>query len=91
MAITFISREQELEFLERLWGKERLPLHPTKIGRWWRKKESDLLALDERNKKALFVEVKWRDLREREAKGILKDLRRKAGLVGLDGWGKTMG
>jgi len=57
----------------------------TKLGRWWRKgEEVDLIALNEREKKALFVEVKWKDLSEREARGILKDLERKAELVGLE-------
>ncbi|AEK72337.1 DEXX-box atpase [Thermococcus sp. 4557] len=80
------------EFLIELDRGGRLPLHPTKIGRWWRKNEEiDLLALDERNKKALFVEVKWKDLREREAGGILKDVKRKAGLVGLNGWEENYG
>jgi len=41
-----------------------------------------LLALNEREKKALVVEVKWKDLSEREARGILKSLERKSELVG---------
>ncbi|WP_297091240.1 ATP-binding protein [Thermococcus sp.] len=80
------------EFLIELYRGRKLPLHPTKIGRWWRKNEEiDLLALDERNKKALFVEVKWKNLKEREAGGILKNLEKKAGLVGLDGWEENYG
>ncbi len=64
----------------------------TKLGRWWhRGEEIDLVALDERERKALFVEVKWRSLSEREARGILKDLERKAELVGLDDWEKGYG
>ncbi|WP_456398046.1 ATP-binding protein [Palaeococcus sp. (in: euryarchaeotes)] len=64
----------------------------TRIGRWWYKgEEIDLVALNEREKKALFVEVKWRALKEREARRILKDLERKAELVGLDGWEKHYG
>ncbi len=64
----------------------------TKLGRWWHKNEEiDLLALNEREKKALFVEVKWKNLSKRETKGILKDLERKSGLVGLDNWGKSYG
>jgi len=64
----------------------------TKLGRWWRKKEEiDLVALNDRERKALFVEVKWKDLKEGEAKGILKDLERKAELVGLDNWEKSYG
>ena len=64
----------------------------TKLGRWWRKgEEIDLVALNERDKKALFVEVKWKSLGKMEARGILKDLERKAELVGLDGWEKSYG
>ena len=70
----------------------RMPFRFTRIGRWWhRGEEIDLVALNEREKKALFVEVKWRDLSEREARGILKDLERKAELVGLHGWEKSYG
>ncbi|WP_258084301.1 ATP-binding protein [Thermococcus thermotolerans] len=75
------------QFLIQLNKAGRLPFRFTKIGRWWRKgEEIDILALNEREKKALLVEVKWRELSEREARGILKDLERKAELVGLDEW-----
>ncbi|NJE61623.1 ATP-binding protein [Thermococcus sp. 21S7] len=70
----------------------KLPFRFTKIGRWWRKgEEIDLVALNEWERKALLVEVKWKDLGQREARGILKDLERKAELVGLDGWEKSYG
>jgi len=80
------------EFLIELNRAGRLPFRFTKIGRWWKKgEEIDLVALNESDKKALFVEVKWKDLSEKEARGVLKDLKRKAGLVGLDGWEKSYG
>ncbi|ASJ04004.1 ATP-binding protein [Thermococcus barossii] len=80
------------EFLLEMNRAGKLPFRFTKIGRWWRKNEEiDLLALNERERKALFVEVKWKSLREREARGILKDLERKAELVGLEGWEKSYG
>lgn len=80
------------QFLVRLNMNGKLPFRFTRIGRWWRKgEEIDLVALNEREKKALFVEVKWKELKEREARGILKDLERKAELVGLDGWEKRYG
>ncbi|ASJ01879.1 ArsR family transcriptional regulator [Thermococcus profundus] len=64
----------------------------TKIGRWWYKgEEIDIVALNERERKALFVEVKWKDLSEREARGILKGLERKAELVALEDWKKNYG
>uniref|UniRef100_A0A7C3YEN2 ATP-binding protein n=1 Tax=Geoglobus ahangari TaxID=113653 RepID=A0A7C3YEN2_9EURY len=64
----------------------------TKIGRWWhRDEEIDLVALDEGERKALFVEVKWRELDEKDGSRILRDLERKSELVGLDGWEKSYG
>ncbi|WP_457752127.1 ATP-binding protein [Thermococcus sp.] len=80
------------QFLVRLNINGSLPLRFTKIGRWWRKgEEIDLIALNEREKRALFVEVKWKNLSGREARGILRDLERKAELVGLDDWEKHYG
>ena len=80
------------EFILRLNRAGKLPFRFTKAGGWWRKgEEIDLVALDERSRKALFVEVKWRTLKKKEALGILKDLKRKARLVGLDGWEKYYG
>lgn len=64
----------------------------TRIGRWWHKDEEiDLVALNEGEKRALFVEVKWKELSEGEGRGILRDLERKGELVGLDGWEKSYG
>ncbi|MBP1910761.1 ATP-binding protein [Thermococcus stetteri] len=80
------------EFLLRLNKRGELPFRFTKIGRWWHKgEEIDLVSLNDRERKALFVEVKWKGLEEREARGILKDVERKAELVGLDGWEKRYG
>ncbi|RLF81000.1 ATP-binding protein [Thermococci archaeon] len=87
---TYVGRAFEdmaQQFLIELNRAEELPFKFTKIGRWWHKNEEiDLLALNEWEKKALLVEVKWKDLSEREAQGILKDLERKGELVGLEGW-----
>ena len=80
------------QFLAELNRAGKLPFRFTKIGRWWHKNEEiDLLALNERERKALFIEVKWRSLNEREARRILKGLEGKAELVGLDGWEKRYG
>lgn len=80
------------QFLVEMSKAGELPFRFTKIGRWWHKgEEIDLVALNERKKKALFVEVKWKELSRREAEGILRDLERKAGLVGLEGWEKYYG
>ncbi|ASJ13563.1 ATP-binding protein [Thermococcus thioreducens] len=76
-----------LQHLMLLNRNGKLPFRFTRIGRWWWKgEEVDLVALDEKEKKALLVEVKWRKLGPREVWGIRKDLERKAALMGLDGW-----
>ena len=80
------------QFLIRLNREGKLPFRFTKIGRWWHKNEEiDLVALNERERKALFVEVKWKELNEGEAKRILTDLERKAELVNLEDWDKNYG
>ncbi|WP_297510030.1 ATP-binding protein [Thermococcus sp.] len=80
------------QFLIELNRARKLPFAFTKIGRWWHKNEEiDLVALNERKKKALFVEVKWKELSEKEARGVLKDLERKSELVGLESWEKGYG
>ncbi|MBP1911865.1 ATP-binding protein [Thermococcus stetteri] len=80
------------QFLVELNRAEKLPFRFTKAGKWWHKDmEIDLVALNEREKKALFVEVKWKSLSEREARGILKDLEGKGELVGVEGWEKYYG
>ena len=77
------------EFLIELNKNDKLPFKFSKIGRWWHKgEEIDLIALNENDKKALFVEVKWEDLSVREFYGIFKDLERKAELVGLKDYDK---
>ncbi|AEK72186.1 DEXX-box atpase [Thermococcus sp. 4557] len=80
------------QFLIELNRAEKLPFKFTKVGKWWRKgEEIDLVALNERERKALFVEAKWKELSKREARGILKDLERKAELVGLKDYEKSYG
>ncbi|USS40086.1 ATP-binding protein [Thermococcus aggregans] len=80
------------QFLIELNRAGKLPFRFTKVGKWWRKgEEIDLITLNEREKKALFVETKWKELSRREARGILRDLERKAELVGLEEWEKSYG
>ncbi|NJE42032.1 ATP-binding protein [Thermococcus sp. GR6] len=80
------------QFLVGLNRRGELPFKFTKIGRWWHKNEEiDLVALNEQEKKALFIEVKWKELNEREVRGILKDLERKAELIGPHNWEKNHG
>ncbi len=80
------------QFLMGLKRVGRLPFRFTKVGRWWRKgEEIDIVALNERERRALLVEVKWKDLSMRKARGVLKDLERKGELIGLEGWEKSYG
>lgn len=83
----FVFEKVAKQFLKWLDKAGKLPLRFTEIGKWWRKTEEiDLIALNERDEKALFVEVKWKDLSTREARGILRDLERKSELTGLEKW-----
>ncbi len=92
---TFLGRPFERiarEFLMEANQKNLLPFRFTKLGRWWHKgEEIDIVALNEREKKALFVEVKWKELSERDAERILSRLRKKAELVGLEDYEKHFG
>ncbi|NJE00578.1 ATP-binding protein [Thermococcus sp. JdF3] len=57
---------------------------PERVGRWWHKgEEIDVVAYDRENI-ALF-EVKWRDLSPKDARRVLKALKRKAKLLPLRG------
>lgn len=80
------------EFLIEANQRELLPFRFTKLGRWWHKgEEIDIVALNEREKRALFVEVKWRDLSLGDARRILNRLEKKAELVGLKDYEKRFG
>ncbi|WP_048055578.1 ATP-binding protein [Methanotorris igneus] len=77
------------EFLIELNKNDNLPFKFSKIGRWWHKgEEVDLITLNENERKALFVEVKWKELSVKEVYGIFKDLERKSELVGLKEYDK---
>ena len=88
--IGYVFEEVAKQFLIELNKRGKLPFRFHKIGRWWHKgEEIDLIALNERERKALFVEVKWSDLNS--AKGILKELGRKSELVGLEDYERYFG
>lgn len=65
----------------------KLPIKPTKIGRWWYKEdEIDILCLDETtkdHKEALFIECKWKELDEKSVLAIIEKLKEKSKLVAL--------
>ncbi|RLG14184.1 MAG: ATP-binding protein [Candidatus Nanohalarchaeota archaeon] len=63
-------------------NRDKLPFKFTKIGRWWHKdKEIDLVALDENKKQICLFEVKWKDLKEKQAMKILEELKEKSKYV----------
>lgn len=87
-----IFEEVVKQFLIKLNRENLLTPSFTKIGRWWHKNEEiDLVALNEHKKNALFVEVKWKKLSEKESRKILRDLMGKAQLVGLEDWERYYG
>ncbi len=56
-----------------------IPIKPTKAGRWWDKDiEIDLLCIDENKKEALFLECKWSDIKEKEARQLMFELKEKS-------------
>ncbi|MCX8181744.1 MAG: ATP-binding protein [Candidatus Methanomethyliaceae archaeon] len=64
----------------------------TKIGRWWNGgEEIDFVGLNEQEGYALFLEVKWKELRGRDVEKIFMDLEKKAGFVDLGNYKKSYG
>ena len=88
----FVFEKVARQFLIELNRRGKLPFKFSKVGRWWHKdKEIDLIALSEREKKALFVEVKWKSLKDKEVERILNKLEKIAELTGLDEYEKYFG
>ena len=76
----FIFEKICKEFL--IENKEKLPFQFTKIGGWWKKdKEIDLVALNEDKKEIGFFEVKWKNLKEKQAMKIFDELKEKSKFV----------
>ncbi|AEF96804.1 ATP-binding protein [Methanotorris igneus] len=85
----FVFEKVAKEFLIELNKNNKLPFKFLNIGRWWKKgEEVDLIALNKNEKRVLFVEVKWKNLKGKDVKKILNDLKRKSELVGLDDYEK---
>lgn len=82
---TFVGaafEEMAVGFLWELQRKKALPLSFSKLGRWWDKgEEIDIVALNDATKEIAFFEVKWSALSKGDADRILRELKRKAGLV----------
>jgi len=88
----FVFEKVARQFLIELNKRDKLPFRFSRVGRWWhRQQEIDLIALNEREKKALFVEVKWKSLKGGEVERILKRLERISELTGLDEYEKYFG
>ncbi len=67
------------ELLIGLNKKEKLPFRFTGIGNWWKKgEEIDLIAFNKETREALFCEVKWKDLSEKEASSVICRLQAKS-------------
>ncbi|HJH28744.1 MAG TPA: ATP-binding protein [Methanosarcinaceae archaeon] len=67
------------ELLIDLNKKGAIPFRFLNIGRWWDKDtEIDLIAFDDKNRDAIFCEVKWKHLTRQEAEHIIKGLKDKA-------------
>lgn len=91
--VSFVFEDICKQILRKLNLKKKLPVAFSKIGPWWghirvpglesgvleRKKiEIDLIALDGAKKEALFIECKWSDLSEKEARQLIQTLKQKA-------------
>ena len=76
----FIFEKISKEFL--IGNKNKLPFEFQKIGRWWHKnKEIDLIALNNKTKQIAFFEAKWKNLKEKEVKRIIEELKEKSKFV----------
>jgi len=80
LGITFEKIVKDL--LLRMNSLNLLPFKFEKIGRWWsREEEIDLVAINSRKKRALLIEVKYKELDEREKNRIMESLASKASRV----------
>lgn len=67
------------EILIILNKRQKLPFRFTEIGKWWNKEsEIDLIAFDKVSRNALFCEVKWKHLSEKQALSIIENLKGKS-------------
>ena len=90
---SFLGRSFE-DFCEEILLELSLPIRVEKIGTWWghyrkngirKELDVDIVCLDEKKREALFMECKWSNLKENEAKYILKELKNKSGFVNWKG------
>ena len=80
------------QFLVELNKLGKLPFKFTRIGKWWyRDKEIDIVAFNEKEKKALFIEVKWSKLDSRDVNRLISKLEQTAKYTKLDDYEKYYG
>ena len=80
------------EFLVELNKRGLLPFRFQEIGRWWKKgEEIDIVALNRNERNVLFIEVKWKDLKSKDAYDILRKLKKKSELLSLKNYSKYFG
>ncbi len=80
------------QFLVELNKLSKLPFKFTKIGKWWhRDKEIDIVAFNKKEKKALFIEVKWSKLSSRDINRLISKLEQTAKYTKLDDYEKYYG
>ena len=66
------------EMIKEMFQRNLLSFSFNEIGRWWYKDtEIDLVALDEKESAATFIEIKWSDLGEQDSHRILNRLKTK--------------
>jgi len=80
------------QFLTELSRRGKLPFKFTKVGRWWhRNVEVDIVALNEREKKAFLAEVKWGEVGSREVSKLIAKLEQAVKLAGMDDYEVSYG
>lgn len=78
-----IAREIVIDMMK--GGK--LPIKFNSIGKWWhRDEEIDIVCLNEKEKKAMLFEVKWKELKEKDCDYLIKGLERKSELIPVKGY-----
>ena len=73
-----VFEQTVLELLKEMLHRQLLTFSFTEIGRWWFKDtEIDLIALDEVERAATFIEIKWSNVGEQDSHRILNSLKAK--------------
>ncbi len=76
--VGLVFEQTVLELLKEMLQRQLIPFSFTEIGRWWIKDiEIDLIALDEKERAATFLEIKWSNVGEQESHRVLSRLKAK--------------